>query len=120
MAFYSPHIWLLAILLIHGKYIYTHVPYFQTLQSCIVATKLLLKSKSWGCVRKSPTVQKSYPLPYPIWQLYQIKARVGLDQVVLQHTHNEWSSVTGHGLLIIGLSSFDMLAGGCAGRTATL
>jgi len=45
------------------------------------------------------------PLPYPSWQLHQIKAWVRLDQVVIQHAHNERSSVTSTGLLIIGLTS---------------
>ena len=36
--------------------------------------------------------------------------------VIVQNTHDEWSSVTSPGLLIIGLSSFNKLAGGCACR----
>ena len=34
-----------------------------------------------------------------------MKVLVRLDQVVIQHTHNEWSSVTNPGLSAIGLSS---------------
>ena len=34
---------------------------------------------------------------------HQQKCGVKLDQIVIQHTHNEWSSVTSPGLTTIGL-----------------
>ena len=55
------------------------------------------------------------PLPYPSWQLHQIKACVTLDLVVLRYTHDECSSVTDPGLLTYMVVK---LAGGCAGKNA--
>jgi len=48
---------------IYGKYIC--YPSFKLSNAVLLLTKLLLESKSWGCVRKTTTVQKSHPLPKP-------------------------------------------------------
>ena len=39
-----------------------------------------------------------------------MKALVRLDQVVIQHTHNEWSSITNPGLLTIASQQEDVQA----------
>ena len=60
----------------------------------LLLAKLLLESESWDHVQIFPTVWKSPPLPcYPSWQLYQIKACVTLDLVVLQYTYDECSCI---------------------------
>jgi len=55
-------------------------PTFRHSNAVLLLAKLLLG--------KFPTVQKSLPLPYPSWQLYQINARITLDLVVLQYTYD--------------------------------
>jgi len=58
-------------------------------------------------VKVGDVFPKFPPLPYASWQLHQIKARVRLNQIVVEYAHNEWSSIRSPGLLImcINLSS---------------
>jgi len=68
-------------------------PTFKLSNAVLLLAKLLLKSESWDHVQKIPTVQKSLPLPYPSWRLYEINAHVTLDLVVLQYTYDECCSI---------------------------
>jgi len=85
------------------------------MDSCSYVRKNTLRAAKGGCICTPLTPAKSttgdYPLlPYPSWQLHQMKALVRLDQVVIQHTHNEWSGVTNPGLLTIASQQEDVQA----------
>ena len=110
MAFYSPHIWLLSnssdscYVHIHTRTLLSNSP---ILYCCY---KTVAKERKLRLCPEIPHCPEVFSLSLPIWQLYQIKAWVGLDQVVLQHTHNEWSSITNPGLLTIASQQVDVQA----------
>ena len=77
MAFYDPHSLLLLKqffwFMVSSTYVYLTFELSNTVVLYVSKTAAK-ESKSWGCVWKSPIVQKSLPLPYPSLQLHQLKA----------------------------------------------
>ena len=103
-----------AILLIIGKYIVCSYPTFELSNVILLLAKLLLESERWGDIGKSPTVWKSLTLVGSC-----IKSRCELDWTstvctlwVVQH-HKLWT-------LDHRPVKFNNLAGGFAGRNATV